>query len=175
MEITLKPGQTMLLLLLVVFGYGQHKMDQGHENGNMDKQHMKEMVTFENAHVNESYQHYEDIRNALVASNPKKAKGAAEALYKLSKDGKPGEAVSIAAFSIAETTDIERQRRAFSTLSEAMIDLVRNKVTTGKLFRAFCPMALNGGGYWLSSVQTISNPYFGEKMLGCGSIKETIQ
>jgi len=36
-------------------------------------------------------------------------------------------------------------------------------------------MALNDkGGYWLSNEKAIKNPYYGESMMACGEIKETI-
>jgi Cu(I)/Ag(I) efflux system membrane fusion protein len=30
------------------------------------------------------------------------------------------------------------------------------------------------GGYWLSEFEEIRNPYFGEAMLTCGEVRETI-
>jgi len=42
-----------------------------------------------------------------------------------------------------------------------------------KLYRQYCPMAFqNKGAYWLSSEKKIMNPYFGDKMLHCGVVKE---
>jgi Cu(I)/Ag(I) efflux system membrane fusion protein len=39
-----------------------------------------------------------------------------------------------------------------------------------------CPMAdSNKGADWLSKEKEILNPYFGQKMLGCGEITKTIQ
>jgi Cu(I)/Ag(I) efflux system membrane fusion protein len=40
----------------------------------------------------------------------------------------------------------------------------------------FCPMADgNKGASWLSFENKVLNPYFGEKMLSCGSVIQTIQ
>jgi hypothetical protein len=33
----------------------------------------------------------------------------------------------------------------------------------------------NQGAFWLSNEKEIKNPYFGDMMLKCGSIKETLQ
>ena len=33
----------------------------------------------------------------------------------------------------------------------------------------------NTGGYWLSNSKEVRNPYFGNSMLKCGEVKETIQ
>jgi Cu(I)/Ag(I) efflux system membrane fusion protein len=32
----------------------------------------------------------------------------------------------------------------------------------------------NSGAYWLSDNATIRNPYFGDKMLSCGSVEEKL-
>jgi hypothetical protein len=32
----------------------------------------------------------------------------------------------------------------------------------------------NTGGFWLSDSKTIRNPYFGDKMLTCGQVRETL-
>jgi hypothetical protein len=46
----------------------------------------------------------------------------------------------------------------------------------GSVYVAYCPMANNNeGANWLSNDKEIKNPYFGDKMLRCGSVKETIQ
>ena len=40
----------------------------------------------------------------------------------------------------------------------------------------YCPMAFNNkGGYWLAKEDKIQNPYFGDKMLTCGSVEEKLQ
>lgn len=33
----------------------------------------------------------------------------------------------------------------------------------------------NKGGYWLSTEEEILNPYYGDKMLHCGKVTETIK
>ena len=40
------------------------------------------------------------------------------------------------------------------------------------LYHDLCPMAFDDqGAYWLSESKEIRNPYFGDKMLKCGSTK----
>jgi len=47
---------------------------------------------------------------------------------------------------------------------------------SGELYVAHCPMALNDkGASWVSNSKEIRNPYFGESMLTCGSVKETLK
>ena len=46
----------------------------------------------------------------------------------------------------------------------------------GTIYKKFCPMAFNNdGAYWYADVEEIKNPYFGDKMLKCGSVKKTIE
>ena len=45
-----------------------------------------------------------------------------------------------------------------------------------KVFIAFCPMADGDkGAYWLSREEKVINPYFGNKMLTCGEVKQVIE
>lgn len=77
---------------------------------------------------------------------------------------------------VAAAADLESQRSAFLELSNAMIESARE---VGPLDKAFyvqhCPMAFgNSGGDWLSDSQEIFNPYFGDRMLHCGTVKEAL-
>ena len=77
---------------------------------------------------------------------------------------------------IQASADIETQRKAFSALSDNLYKSIKAFGLGGKeAFYEFCPMAFNNeGAYWLSDQQQIRNPYFGDKMLTCGSVKETL-
>jgi len=78
---------------------------------------------------------------------------------------------------ITVASDIEVQRKAFSTLSDSLYKTVKAYGLGGTTaYYEFCPMAFNNSGaFWLSDNDKIRNPYFGDKMLSCGSVKETIQ
>lgn len=77
---------------------------------------------------------------------------------------------------IQATDDIEAQRASFSKLSDNMYKSIKAYGLGGATaYYEFCPMAFNNeGGYWLSDVAEIRNPYFGEKMLKCGSVQEKL-
>jgi hypothetical protein len=76
---------------------------------------------------------------------------------------------------IQGSSDIETQRKTFSALSDALYKSVKEFGIGGlKAYYEFCPMALDGGAYWLSSEEKILNPYFGDKMLHCGTVKEKL-
>ena len=43
------------------------------------------------------------------------------------------------------------------------------------LFIQYCPMAFgNQGATWLSAEGSVMNPYFGDEMLTCGVVRETL-
>ena len=68
---------------------------------------------------------------------------------------------------------IEHQREHFAMLSKDINDLIKTFGTTQKLYQDYCPMYDKGkSGYWISETKDIKNPYFGSKMLTCGSIKK---
>jgi len=70
---------------------------------------------------------------------------------------------------------IDHQREHFETLSTDVNDLIALLGTEKTLYQDFCPMANNNkGAYWLSEVKDIKNPYFGAKMMKCGSVKKQI-
>lgn len=78
---------------------------------------------------------------------------------------------------IAEAKDLTAARSAFQSLSREMTSLVKHVGTTGKqdLYVAKCPMAFNNkGGTWLQADKNIRNPYFGSRMLKCGSVQKQV-
>jgi Cu(I)/Ag(I) efflux system membrane fusion protein len=79
--------------------------------------------------------------------------------------------------AIAENDDIENQRGHFVILNQNMVPMVKN--TDGldpKMFVQRCPMANdNKGAFWISADQEIRNPYYGETMLSCGEVKDTLE
>lgn len=73
--------------------------------------------------------------------------------------------------------DIKSRRAALQTVSDALIGLVRAHGIDqlGNLFVVHCPMAFDDkGGDWLSAVPTVLNPYYGDAMLTCGNLKDTL-
>ncbi|WP_205513493.1 DUF3347 domain-containing protein [Longitalea arenae] len=74
------------------------------------------------------------------------------------------------------TNDLEHQRERFSLLSENMYALVKAFGGGKTLYHDHCPMAKDGkGAMWLSETREVRNPYFGDKMMECGSVEEEIQ
>ncbi|MCP9200548.1 DUF3347 domain-containing protein [Gramella sp. GC03-9] len=77
---------------------------------------------------------------------------------------------------IASTDDLEKQRELFSKFTEKAGPMFEEALSGGTIYKKFCPMAFNNqGAYWYADVSEIKNPYFGEKMLKCGSVRKTIE
>ncbi|SHJ04777.1 efflux RND transporter periplasmic adaptor subunit [Algibacter luteus] len=77
---------------------------------------------------------------------------------------------------ISKTSDIKEQRDHFKHLSSHLINAVQLFGVKEKVYVEFCPMAdNNNGAYWLSKVEKVINPYFGEAMLTCGEVKQVIE
>ncbi|NML38872.1 DUF3347 domain-containing protein [Chitinophaga sp. G-6-1-13] len=127
--------------------------------------------------LNAVYQQYQLLSQALVNGDAGAARIAANAIETGAKDLAGGAQTASTAAAIVSAADIEAQRTAYASLSNDLIALVKKSgVSSGTLYVGFCPMALNDkGGYWLSTEKGIQNPYFGEQMLTCGEVKETIQ
>ena len=122
------------------------------------------------------YTHYIQLKDVLVASDPAKAKTAATELAAALRKVKGSENTAVLADKIAASADIREQRTSFTALSNEVITMFRqSEVTSGNIYVQYCPMANEGeGGYWLSSQEEIMNPYYGDEMLHCGEVKETI-
>lgn len=128
---------------------------------------------------------YYGVKDALVATDGNKAKTQATALVsalgkvnaaKLSAaDKKALSTAKTNALSISKTADVDVQRDQFETLSTSMIALAKATKPATKAYVQYCPMAANGkGASWISDKKEVRNPYYGDKMLKCGSVKEEI-
>lgn len=132
---------------------------------------------------------YLDLQAALAGDSFENAEKAADVLGKESSGLPNGTSdweakaqwdtdvngLKESASKVSEATEIETLREHFYPLSEALENLVRDfgNVREEPIRWAFCPMALEGGAYWLQTEETIANPYFGASMLRCGEIKAT--
>lgn len=130
------------------------------------------------------------IKNALVNNNIKESaktsKSLIKSLDKVDMKLVKGEShvfwmaqikvISENTKGMIEATNISEQRDFFSSLSNSIISTTKSfGVEKGIFYIQFCPMGGNdNGAYWLSKEAEIKNPYFGNEMLTCGSVKETI-
>ncbi|MFB9296952.1 DUF3347 domain-containing protein [Persicitalea jodogahamensis] len=133
---------------------------------------------------------YLAIKNALASDNSAEAATSGEAMVKAfasfdraSLDAKRqsdyDEIVEDArehAEHIGENSGkIDHQREHFDLLSKDMMELVSVVGSDRTLYLDHCPMYNdNKGADWLSVSERIENPYYGSKMLTCGSMKNEI-
>lgn len=128
------------------------------------------------------------LKEALVASDANAAKASANEVLEIANampvatltgDEKAyaeekREQVVQSATKIAEANDLEAQRENLEQLSQSVFAMAKAfDAADQTLYYQRCPMANNNqGAYWLSANEEIRNPYFGEKMLKCGSTEE---
>ena len=155
-----------------------------------------ELKAFENVdpsvkvQINGFLADYFTLNQALIEDNQDGAKAAAKKLSgtvdKFDMSKLMGEQMDFYHAQLAKlnqglkrirgSTDIEETRLELVILSDAMYALVKAyHPNESVLYYQFCPMAKNGdGANWLSSTKEIVNPYMGQRMLKCGSTKETL-
>lgn len=135
-------------------------------------------VSFSNQETTEIINSYLNLKDQLVATDGEKASAAAKSLLSIleKSETQTKESMKVAVGQIANSTDPEEQRVAFDLVSQQILILAKSEVLTeGKLYKQYCPMAKNNeGAFWLSASDQIRNPYFGDKMLNCGSVEEEI-
>lgn len=151
---------------------------EGHDHSTMEKANTSgTSVQLKDDKLNAVYQHYVHLTTALTNSDMAEAKIASNAIEAGAKEVPGAEAVAANAAKITAASDIEAQRTAYSALSNNFITLVKKSgVNSGELYVDYCPMAMNDkGASWISPNKEIRNPYFGEKMMTCGEVKETIK
>ena len=143
------------------------------------------------AHLKNVTEQYLQIKNALTSTKPAEAADAANKLQETLKgfdkslltadqkkvyDQQEGSLKTSAEHIAKSTSDVEHQREQFATLSESLYTLVKAFGGGKTLYHDHCPMAKDGkGAMWLSETKEIKNPYFGDKMMECGSVEEEIQ
>jgi Cu(I)/Ag(I) efflux system membrane fusion protein len=117
---------------------------------------------------------YLALSAALAGDNLGEARAAAARLEREAADF-PG--IIRQAETIGRAQTLESARDAFEPLSRAVIAYARayRDRIHAPLHVAFCPMAFSDkGAEWLQRKEEIFNPYFGDEMLHCGVIRETI-
>jgi hypothetical protein len=168
----------------------QMESHEGHDHSNGEETSQREITqnNTKNGETAAILDAYFEIKNGLVAdSKEKTASGGNNLLVAISKFdmSKLSEEAHKEYMEIEESakehaehivkSDIDHQREHFEGLSTDITDLVALLGTDKVVYQDFCPMANNNkGALWLSEVKEIKNPYYGSKMLKCGSIKKQI-
>ena len=174
-----------------------HEMDQDDMEMEHDDMEMNDssMTSSENMAMDKNSSatdaiivNYLELKNALVADN---TDAAASSGKKIVSDFKAIDVKSYSEEEQKELNDIiedavehaehiaesamDHQREHFEILSKDVADLIAITGTSKKLFQAYCPMFNDGkGAIWLSEFKEIKNPYYGSKMLTCGTVQKEI-
>jgi Cu(I)/Ag(I) efflux system membrane fusion protein len=125
------------------------------------------------ARLEKNIQLYLPIAKALADDDPTTAANAAAKLAESTELP----AIRKSAEIIAAAKDLKPQRAAFETLSSDLIAQVRANGLdrVGNAYVIHCPMVdRNKGADWLSNIPQVLNPYYGDSMLDCGAITDTL-
>ena len=122
---------------------------------------------------------YYKVKDALVSSNPATAATSAGELIqainmtdKLTLKENLRSSLLNDASAISQSKDLKSQREKFATLSNNMFELAKTlKLASDPVYQQYCPMKKAS---WLSNDKAIKNPYYGNAMLTCGSVKTTL-
>lgn len=167
--------------IVPVRSHAGHETAEDHTANGMKDAHPKPIETIINA--------YMGVKDALINSDSQTA--AAQATKLLTEiENLKMESLSDKAHqlwmnqvkeitsltkSVAANKDIASQRQYFASLSSKIYLLAKVSPLNTPVYYQNCPMFNDGkGANWLSLNQEIQNPYYGSKMLTCGSVKEKI-
>lgn len=132
-------------------------------------------IRYSEDYLNELLKHYHTVNNALVRDDFVSAQQSSQQ-FKIAAQRERNVTVEEYAEKIVEAQNINEARLAFAVISNFLIDVVKkHNPTDSTLYIVNCPMAFqNQGADWLQSSVDILNPYFGDAMLKCGELKDTI-
>jgi len=159
-----------ILILVVLVSCGKEKKED--KKNDVEKEEVavagdvdlnltdtKSQVVFTDETINSVYNQYLLVKGGLVNSNSKTVQQEAKKLNQLIKD-----------------TEANKQLKFVTLTTETEKLISQEAISSGEIYKQFCPMAFEGnGGYWLSDSKEVRNPYFGNSMLKCGEVKETIK
>ena len=145
-------------------------------------------MSFSNAFssdFNKALPSYLKMKDALVASDASQvsafAKATSEKLKAISTDDlgtmeKQHLTKSIEMLDAIANNDIlENQRSHFVILNENIVPIAMSIENSTNYYIQKCPMANNNkGAVWLSMEEEIRNPYYGDAMLTCGSLIDSL-
>lgn len=115
---------------------------------------------------------YLDVKNDLVQSDSKQAENHIAALQTAVTASRVSnkKALLKAVQKISKTSDLDKQRKGFETVSTLLWTDIKKDTTIGQsLYYQYCPMKK---AYWISDEAAVKNPYYGSSMLTCGNTVE---
>lgn len=169
------------VMAMVMASCGETKNKQEANINTQDEMEQKENHTadiadasFSDGMTGKVFHNYQQIRMALVNSDAEGVQTAATNLAESFSEER--ESIKSTALAMSDDANLESLRQLFSELTQKIEPLIKESLSGGKVYKQYCPMALDGkGGYWISNVEKIENPYYGDKMLKCGKVTETFE
>lgn len=186
------------VILLAAVAYGGYHFLIKKDDKKKDKDLQALTINKNSGPFNQSFEEllaaYYSLKDALVASDTVKANTASNALAGYADNLKTNEikgdstgviketaktftgTISGSAVALVKEANIEAKRKEFEIISDALWSLTRTVKYDGqKVYYQYCPMAFNNkGAYWLSNQSIIRNPYFGDEMLECGKVEDSL-
>ena len=171
----------ILLLISVVFFSCQNT-----ENSSEQMEINELELPIKSSYDNDLIGQYLRIKDALVATDAEEVTDAAKNLKNILSNEKnllllshDSTNMNFIIEEIIDNDDIKSKRVSFYELSKSLIKELKNKSIETKegqdIYIQFCPMAMNNkGAIWLSTEYNVLNPYYGETMLKCGVVRDTI-
>ena len=130
-------------------------------------------VSFVDGMTGKAFHNYLQLQRALFNSDLDEAKEVARNLSETFTEERAS--LKELAVNMAEADDLSGVRTHFSAFTNEVEPLFSNAISTGMVYKQYCPMAFNNeGAYWIADVKEINNPYFGEQMPTCGETVATI-
>lgn len=188
----------IILVIAAIAGIAIYFLTQKTEQKPEEKQQAIQRTT-NSADFNSSFgkmlEQYYLLKDALVAADTAKASKAAVALAKASNElkleGLTGDStglvketaksfagtISNSATLVLQANGLEPKRKEFETITDPLWSLTRTvRYDQSQVYYQYCPMAFDDrGAYWLSNNPEVRNPYFGDKMLKCGSVEDSLR
>lgn len=124
---------------------------------------------------------YYEVKDALIKSDAKSAATSAKELGKqidafTTSDKKVQQLkdkIKADVSKIGAGVSLANQREAFAPMSANFFELAKLvDLSTSTVYQFYCPMKKS---IWLSPENSVKNPYYGNQMLTCGSLQDTLK
>ncbi len=163
------------ILLTIIIGCKENTQD-AKITGTEEKEISADATvqTFENEMTGKVWDTYLELKTAFVKSDLTAVQSAASNIASILTEDTAD--LKNLAQQMADSDDLEKQRELFSEFTDKAGTMFKEALASGTMYKQFCPMAFNNtGAFWYSDTAEIRNPYFGDRMLKCGAVKETIK
>lgn len=165
----------MLVLISAILAVGTHAQDMGKIDPAVQKQiaaTLKDYYGVKDALVDSNFETASTKAGEMVSSLDAVEATKMTAAQKTHWE-KFAKLIRTDAVHINGNKDLASQREQFMKLSNSMYSLVSSfKANDAEAYLHYCPMKKAS---WLSDSKEVRNPYYGKRMLTCGSVKATLK